>query len=139
VESRRSLRLSFEYDRQEVRLIARQRVDVTRPPGVSHAIPRGQAGFWIEVRDSRGRVLYQQVLRNPIRYEIELPGPRETKRGSWFKIEHPRGAFDLLVPDLPEGRTLVLFGSAPGARAKAATELARFSLETDARAAQVRS
>lgn len=91
------------------------------------------------MRDSRSRVLYQQVLRNPIRYEIEVPGAADTRRASWFEIEHPRGAFELLVPELPEGRMLVLFGRAPGSRGKRATELARFSLAIDARAGKVGS
>lgn len=124
-----ALRLTFRYERADVRLVAGQRVEMILPPSELETIHQGQAGFWAELRDAHERVLYQRVLHNPIRYEFEIPKDAETGALRWQKIDNPQGTFQLLVPDIPEGQTLVLFSSPPEAVYEPAAELARFSLD----------
>jgi hypothetical protein len=99
--SKQTLRLTLEYERQDVRLVAGQRVVMIPPPSESQTLHQGQSGTWIELRDANEAVLYQRVLHNPIRYAVEEPEREETGRPRWHKIENPRGTFQLLVPDLP--------------------------------------
>jgi hypothetical protein len=125
--SKHTLRLTFKYERTNVQLVAVQRIEMISPPSELETIHQGQAGFWAELRDPEERVLYQRVLHNPIRYEFEVPEDAETGALRWQKIAYPQGTFQLLLPDIPDGQTLVLFGSPPEAISEPATELARFT------------
>ena len=129
--SNHKLRLTFRYEGMDVQLMAIERLDMITPPGAPEPIRQGQAGFWAELLDADERPLYQRMLHNPIRHEMEAPVDDETGTLRWYKIDHPRGIFQVLVPDVPEGETLVLFSSPPEAVAEPATELARFSLDAE--------
>ena len=127
--SKHTLRLTLEYERQDVRLVAGQRIAMIPPPGEARTIHQGQSGSWIELRDADEVILFQSVLHNPIRYTVEEPERGEFGRPRRHNIEHPRGTFQLLVPDLPNTQPLVLFNSPPGAPDEPALELARFRLD----------
>jgi hypothetical protein len=105
------VRLTFEYERDRVRLIERQRVDMVAPVGESEPIKRGATGFWVELRDGRNRLLYQRVVYQPVRFEAEVFGEKPGDPLSWRPIANPRGTFALLVPDLPEANAVRLMSS----------------------------
>lgn len=127
---RHTLRLTFSYRGRSVQLTARDRVAMIPPPGESTRIRPDQSGFWIELRDARGRVLYQRVVQSPIRFDVEI---FEDETGGTIRREpvtDPGGTFELLVPDLPLAQSLVLMSSPPEPEraAEAAQALARFQL-----------
>lgn len=130
----RTLRLTFEYEGDQVRLISRQSVQMRTPPPHPTSIQPGQSGFWYEVRDRDDRVLYQRALHSPIQTDTEVfsnePGATIHRR----PIENPRGTFEILVPDLPEGESVVLFSSPlePERALRPAEEISRVELRGSA-------
>ena len=131
--SSRTLRLTFAYEGSSVRLISRMSVEMITPPASPIPIHEGQSGFWYELRDRTGRALYQQALHNPIRVEAEVYPEDQSQPIRHVPIRHPRGTFDLLVPDLAEGDTVVLYSSPlePAKSAAPAREIARFRLKEE--------
>jgi hypothetical protein len=128
-EPRGALRLTFAYTGDEVTIVSQQHVDMLAPAGEAARIEPGQPGFWVELRDERGEVLYQQTLHHPVRHEAEVFSPE----GSITTVPvEPTGTFQVVVPDLPHASAVVVHGSAgPGeARLAPSAELATF----DARA-----
>ena len=129
---RGTYRLTFGYDRDRLELLDRQRVDMVAPPGETAPIPRRAAGFWVELRDGRGRRVYQRVVHQPIRFEVEVFPERRGDPIVRRPVDHPRGTFSLLVPDLPDAQTVVLFSSPlePEKSGEAASELLSVQLRT---------
>jgi hypothetical protein len=127
----RTLRLTFAYEGSSIHLTSRQSVDMLTPPSNASPIRQGQSGFWYELRDREGKVLYQRAIYNPIRFEEEIFPEDHREPIRRMRRANPRGTFDVLVPDIPEGDTVVLFSSPlePERSAEAASELARFSLK----------
>jgi hypothetical protein len=126
-----TLRLTFEYQGETISLVGRSSVEMLLPSAVKTPIHQGQSGFWYELRDRQDRVLYQRAIHNPIRFEREIfpENPEEPIRRA--KVANPRGVFDLLVPDVPEGEIVVLFSSPfePERSAAPASELFRVSIK----------
>lgn len=106
----RAWRLTFEYHDDKVRLVARQPVTMVSPPDDAELLERGKAGFWVELRDAKGRPLYRQVLHDPIQtdYEVFSPGESPTR----VAAPEVKGVFQAVVPDLPDASDVVLHGSA---------------------------
>ena len=129
--SSRTLRLTFAYEGSTVRLVSRTSVEMITPAATPTRIREGQSGFWYELRDQTGRILYQLALHNPIRFEAEAFPEDQRQPIRHVPIPHPRGTFDLLVPDLAEGDTVVLFSSPldPDKSMAPARELASFRLK----------
>lgn len=126
----RVLRLTFEYDGNNVRLIASQSVMMTLPASIAPHPEKNQSGFWYELRDANDRTLYGRVMESPIRFDAEVfSAEKESIRRQ--EVLKPQGAFVLLVPDAPEADSIVLFGSssAPKTATLSAKELARFKLK----------
>jgi hypothetical protein len=127
-----ALRLVFEYEGDEVKLVSQQRVAMLVPPGDTRGGEEERAGFRYEVQDREGRALYRRAARNPIRTDMEVFGPEP---GSFTHVEtaEPRGVFTLLIPDLEEAHTLALVaGSAePEQAARGPREIARFNLSAE--------
>jgi hypothetical protein len=131
--SSRTLRLTFGYEGSTVRLVSLMSVEMITPPASLTPIHEGQSGFWYELRDQTGRVLYQRPLHNPIRVEAEVFPENQTEPIRHVALRDPRGTFDLLVPDIAEGDSVVLFSSPlkPEDSAAPARELARFRLKDE--------
>lgn len=125
------LRLTFEYDGNNVRLISSQKVRMTLPASMAPHPEKNQAGFWYELRDANERTLYHRVMESPIRFDAEVFSNEEKGSIRRQEVLKPQGAFVLLVPDTPEAESIVLFGSssAPRTTALSANELARFKLK----------
>jgi len=127
-QSKRTLRLTFSYEGSVVRLVSRQSVEMITPPASSVPIREGQTGFWYELRDQGGHLLYQRAVQNPIRFDVEVFSDDPQQSISRQKVDNPRGTFVLFVPDIPEGYSVVLFSSPlnPEEATQPAKELARF-------------
>ncbi len=86
----------------------------TLPQG--HAVPKdGTRGFWYELRDRRGKLLYARKVSNPFEPSLELFEPD----GTISRVEMVRKTIyvELLVPDLPAASELrILSDIAPEGR-----------------------
>jgi hypothetical protein len=126
----KALTLTFSYSGTEIKLINEESIEKRIPPSDDLNELEERSGFWYELKDKDGRTLYRKAIYNPIRYDAEFPSERE--RGKFFreKIPNPSGAFVILVPDIPNGRTLVMFSSpfTPEESFKPGKEFARFEL-----------
>jgi hypothetical protein len=135
-QPRTSLRLVFRYDSDRYELVELQPIRVITP-GPAAAAPRvgGDAGYWVELRDSGGKVLYHKDISRLIGAEAEVYDPDG-------HIEHlvgppGHGQFEILVPDYPRARTVSVIASTletstRGARLQPAREVAKFNLRSDA-------
>jgi hypothetical protein len=126
----RALRLTFSYSGTEIKLINEQNIESRIPPSDDLNEHEERSGFWYELRDKDGRTLYRKAIYNPISYDAEFLSERERGKFSRKKIPNPAGAFAIMVPDTPHGRTLVMFSSPfnPEESFKAAKEFACFEL-----------
>ncbi len=143
----RTVRLVFSYQGDEVRLVSRQKVDMIPPAPTGPPMERGAAGrslaaapaagCWYEVRDAGDRALLRQPMADPIRRDVEVFSPDPGRSIRRAPQANPRGTFVVLVPDLPEGREVVLLaapgpgaGFAADARAEGGVrEIARVALD----------
>jgi hypothetical protein len=114
--STQSLRITFAYDGPKLEIIRVLRVAMRAP--ATATMHESQAGYWLEVRDRSGALLYQRPIHDPMHRDIESFGdvPGDAMR------RHPatttKGEFELLIPDLPGAQTFNLYG--PPAEARAA-------------------
>src|SRR6266851_5333938 len=109
-----TLRIAFAYDGAKLEISRVQRVAMRAP--ATTPMHESQAGYWLEVRDGGGRLLYQRPIHDPMRRDIESFGdaPGDPMR------RHPatatKGEFEVLVPDLPGAQTFGLQGPSADAR-----------------------
>jgi hypothetical protein len=133
--SESALRLRFEVDWPQIRLVGRQTLEMRAPPPdviLTEEDARKTArkpvlsGYWIELRDGRGRPLYRRVLYDPLGTSLEAP----TEDGSWTRVtvEQPSNLFSVVVPALPDAHSVALVGSPPGRPHEPARDLAVFDL-----------
>jgi hypothetical protein len=108
--STQTLRLTFAFNEDNVRLIRTQSVAMITPPCVTELPKIGtHSGFWVELQDANRVVLFHRVLHNPMRHLAEVHEPDRSVR---LVTGAPgKGEFEALVPDLPEASRVVLFGS----------------------------
>lgn len=120
-----SLRLVFDYDRDTVRLVATQRVEMTAPAPQRLVARPDERGFWVEVRDDREQPLYRRTMRDPVVRDLETiaaDGDRLTRISY-----HQPGRFSIVVPEVAGMKSVLLVNAAPGA--EAAENTLRFDLE----------
>ncbi len=105
-----TLRVTFAYDGPQLDLIRVQRVEMRAPAPATPPPPANQAGYWLEVRDGNGALIYHRPLHDPLRRHIESFGDPS---GAPMR-RHPaivtKGEFEVLVPDLPGAQTFRLHG-----------------------------
>lgn len=130
-----TLRLTFAYDENGIRLIHSQRVEMIAPPALTLRPQEGQAGYWVEVRDAKGNLLYYRPLHDPVRADLEVFSDDPAQ--PIMRIPNPlrSGEFTVLVPDLPDAESFILHGPPTGPRLKVAPstapsgELLRYSFD----------
>jgi hypothetical protein len=125
-----TLRLTFAYDGVQVNLVSQQTVQMITPAPTTAPPQPGQSGFWAELRDANDQPVCFRVLHDPFRAVTEAysPGPKSVIRPR--EAVRRQGTFVVLLPEVPEARSIVLFGSPPDATSpgQPARELARFPL-----------
>lgn len=103
-----ALRLTFAYDGDAIRLVGQQPLTITLPPSHPTAEYHGRAGSWFELLDASGKILYGRRLHDP------MPTHREVfPKGEppvHVEIANRKGSFDVLVPALQRGASVVVFG-----------------------------
>lgn len=106
----RAIRLIFEYDGDDVRLVAQQRVDVAV---TGFDTPRVLGpGHYVEMRDESGAALTRVPVRDAFAGSAEVfpeqPGEPITR----VDVEHASGAFTVVVP-APEASRVVAVVEVP--------------------------
>lgn len=137
---RKTLRLTFRVVNGEPQLVRHERLDMMCPPSIGERPQVGShGGYWMELRDKSGRVLFHRILHAPLGDSVEVHSPDgKIRREVGTPSER---VFEVLVPDQDEASTAVLVGEglqpakAAGARALRAVEpaggtreLARFEI-----------
>jgi hypothetical protein len=129
---RKTLRLTFRVTGGDVRLESCVRLDMICPPSVGERPEAGRhCGFWMQLQDAHGRVLFHRLLHAPLGHSVEVHSPDG-------KIQRVFGApadtvFEVLVPDDPDAVSIVMMGEvldAKTGRAKegGSRELKRFDI-----------
>ncbi|WP_406224111.1 hypothetical protein [Streptomyces canus] len=124
-----AVRLIFEYEGTDIRLVSRQQVEMTPPPSDRLADQRSAQGTWVEVRDAGRNALYRRVLHDPVRHDAEVFSEDPERSITRVPVETPRGTFAVLVPDIEAADHVALVGSPLGRTPGLAppTEIARFA------------
>jgi Putative peptidoglycan binding domain len=105
------LRLVFSYKQEDfgndpfAQLILVQVLDQL-PPLAEDVVPLGEhSGYWVELHDTAGNVLYREFLSDLIAFRTETLDELSAVEGA-----DPSGSFELIIPKLPRAVQLVLFG-----------------------------
>jgi hypothetical protein len=134
--SRKTLRLTFRTVGGQVQLLRTERLDMITPPSIGERPEAGtSSGFWMELRDSGGKVLSHRVINAPLGDSVEV----HTPDGTIKRVTGPASdrTFEVLLPDQDAASTVVLMGHEPRAAAdatlraetvKGSGELARFEI-----------
>lgn len=104
-----ALRLTFAYSGDSPRLTASRAVDMIVPPSDPVDGYQGQAGFWVELRDSAGRTIYRRIMHDPFPYYHEVHSPGATP--THVPVRNREGAFEVVLPAPPPGSRVVFFGT----------------------------
>lgn len=91
----RSMRLIFEYDGDDVRLVMQQPVDL---PATAAASPAQQAGYFVDTRDASGRTLARVAAPGAFPDSVEVFPERHGEPITRMPVDRPRGAFTIIVP-----------------------------------------
>ncbi|HVJ50825.1 MAG TPA: hypothetical protein VM689_00075 [Aliidongia sp.] len=125
-----SFRLTFQIQESHVELVGTQRVAMRASASLPGAPGEQQVGFWFELRDEKGAVLYHRALRDPLPEGIEVFD--DEKGGKIRRAPNTRkeARFDMIVPDLPAAEDFILHGThgKPEEARRASRQLARFPL-----------
>jgi hypothetical protein len=107
--SRRTLRLTFEYDGDQLRIVNELRVEKVTPPSLTpRPDPATSAGYWVELRDKGGKCLFHRLLPDAIRDSAEIyPENKPLER---VPLREVKGRFEVLLPDVPEADMVVVMG-----------------------------
>ena len=105
-----ALRITFAFDGPNLTLKSVERVAM-RVPAAAAVPPEGdRIGYWLEVRDAAGRLIYHRPVHDPLRLEVESYGDAAGAPLRRHARAAQRGEFELIVPDLPEAKTFRLHG-----------------------------
>jgi hypothetical protein len=124
----RAVRFVFAYDGDDVRLVSRQEIAALAPP--TDRLDTAGGGFFAELRDSGGALLYRRVIP-PIPRDVEVFDETPDRTMSRVPVEHPTGVFTVLVPQEPDADHLALLdttGPSAGLEAAGAREVVRVPL-----------
>jgi hypothetical protein len=102
-----AVRLIFEQKKGKVKLVSTQRVSMIVPPPQALTSARGNRGSWFELRDQQDRPVYRRVIENPL-HDIEVVADDPGRPLQRVKVDQPRSAFFLIVPDITGARRLAL-------------------------------
>jgi hypothetical protein len=105
-------RLTFSYEGDKIKLIEQQNIQKIVPPSVTVDTKNNRSGFWFEITGDKQDVLYRRIIDNPIKTDIEVfSDEKVTESVSRHKVSDIKGAFSIVIPDIPEAEGLDLFGS----------------------------
>lgn len=125
-----ALRLTFAWQGAQVRLVGSERVAMIAPGSLTSPPDPGQTGYWFDVQDAAGRVIYRRPLHKPIRTDVEAFSPDTRPSIARVPVAPSEGRFTLLIPDTSDAQSFALHGPTDPARAdEPARELVRFDVD----------
>lgn len=126
-----ALRLTFAYQGAQIRLARSERVAMIVPAPIGAPPQSGQSGYWLDVLDGSGRVVYHRTLHSPIRIDVEAFSPdRGGPSITRAPIASREGEFTVLIPDTPDAQTFRINGPADPERPdEPAGELLRLDVD----------
>lgn len=95
----RAMRLIFEYEGNQVRLVSQQPVEIAITGSDITSVEH--PGYYIDTRDTTGRMLTRVPARNAFSASMEVFSERPGETISRVDMAQPRGAFTVVVP-VPE-------------------------------------
>jgi hypothetical protein len=109
--------------------------EMTLPPSRELPATHGRplSGAWCELTDDAGEVLYRVLLPHPLDGSVEVPA--EGGGLQRVDVERDEDVFDVLVPDDPRARSLLVYvveprsGDAAATVTRSQTPLARLQLK----------
>lgn len=109
----RSLRLTFRYDADGLRLVARTPRGTPPPPTEPIEAAPPASAIVLELRSPDDQVRYRRFLVDPIPQTLEAG----TREGGLRRVEHtrPSGSFTAVVPP-PETGAVVVVSAGPAVR-----------------------
>lgn len=107
-----SLRLTFAYSGDDVRLVGVRRVAMRAPGHIEPPPDTVRSGFWLEVRDEQDNLLYHRPLHDPVRADIEVFGETDDEPMIRVPATSREGRFEVIVPDYAQASHLSLYGGA---------------------------
>ena len=111
---RRAIRLVFEYEGDQVRLVSRSRIEKVLPQTDQSADALDFRGTWSEVRDAGGALLDRRVLVDPMPRDAEVFPEQLGAEIHREPPERPSGVFTLLVPDVEGADHVAVLSNSPG-------------------------
>jgi hypothetical protein len=132
-----AVRLTFSYEGNKIDLISKQKIKKRLPVPPRLGIQKEQTpGFWLELSNDNKRLLYRQIMDNPIRIDTEVFSENPNESITRHELADPKGTFSMVIPDIPDARNLDLFGSpilSEGMRGlqKPATKIFHIDLKED--------
>lgn len=135
--SRHSIRLTFHITEGEAEIIATERLRMVTPPSIGELPIAGtHGGYWVELRNDKGDVIFHRIINNPIQSSAEIFSPDGRIERLFDKAKAQ--TFEVLIPDTAAGRTIALMGetlsetkSSRRKKAPDSRELAQFTLFED--------
>lgn len=127
-------RLTFEYDGDEIKLVSNQAVTMIVPPTQPLDAAPTHGALSLVVRDQGNNPLYRATHESPIRHDAEVFSPEGGGTAQRVAVAHPKGAFTVLVPDLPAAHQVELVGHPlkPEAHTEPPQPLGTYSLKPPA-------
>jgi hypothetical protein len=110
-QSNRAIRLTFSYEGNNIKLISRQNIEKVLHSPVQNYIQENHTGSWYELSDDQQRLLHRQIIDNPIKVDVEVFSDNTTESISRHRLSDIRGAFSIVIPDIPDGKNFDLFSS----------------------------
>ena len=105
-----SLRLWFRFKGVHVELIRQEPVQMIAPPSIGPIPKEGKnSGTWIELCDKKAQCISTRIVPgDPFLHITE-----QVVDGKLVAVvsERETGTFDIVVPDLPEAKSVLLFAS----------------------------
>ena len=105
-----TLRITFAYDGPNLQIARVKRVAMRAPAAAAAPPQDNQVGYWLEVRDADGKLLYHRPIHNPMRRDIESFGHEPGAPLRRHATTADKGEFEVLVPDLPGAQSFRLHG-----------------------------
>jgi hypothetical protein len=106
-----SLRVEISIDGSRVSILKVHHVAMRAPAPSAAPTSDKHTGYWVQLHDANGKVLYHRSLRTPHVDSVEVYADEE--HGAIRRSPSPPRVFkmDLILPDLEGAEHLVLFGA----------------------------
>jgi hypothetical protein len=110
-----SIRLTCKYEGEKVIIQKQERVEMLSPASDDDINFDNVVGFWLELRDNKGKPLYRQVMQDPFRSDIEIFGDPKSEEETISRspVKNVKGHLVVTVPALPTANSIAFVRASP--------------------------